>query len=44
MSDFEITVIVFLYLIWGQQSKLVKDTAMWLTRQRRRRWRQVRGK
>jgi len=36
MTTFEIFVIVFLYLIWAQRSKLVDILAMWLTRKRRK--------
>lgn len=36
MSTFEIVVIVFLYLIWAQRSKLVDRLAMRLTIWRRK--------
>jgi hypothetical protein len=36
MTYFEILVIVFLYLIWAQNSLLVNTLAKWLTRKRRR--------
>ena len=44
MNDFEIAVLIFLFLIWGQRSKLVHDLAMWLTATRRRLWRKLQGK
>jgi len=43
MTTFEIAVIVFLYLIWAQRSKLVERMAVWLTRKRRKAARKVRG-
>ena len=43
MTTFEIIVIVFLYLIWAQRSKLVSRMAMWLTVKRRLFVRKVRG-
>lgn len=36
MTYFEILVIVFLYLIWAQNSRLVNTLAKWLTRKRRK--------
>ena len=43
MTAFEIIVIVFLYLIWAQRSKLVDRMTMWLTVKRRRFVQKVRG-
>ena len=43
MSIFEIIVIVFLYLIWAQKSKLVHMLSMWLTVKRRKFVQKVRG-
>ena len=43
MNIFEISVIVFLYLIWAQRSKLVETLAQWLTRLRRKLVRLVKG-